>query len=178
MYDFAKMNARALLIFCLVGAAGYFPYRYAVYHWEQYYADCRVQYRENERILRLPICRNAEERLLHGQKVQTLCLEAQKENRIKPSACATATWWRQSEIVKLYNRTFGSQLMLLAIIVPPVLLAVWITFTRLVTNHRGQHTGQPTFVFPQLPWTPSVFSHGRSNSAKRKRYSRVHLMDE
>lgn len=158
---------------------------YPVYHYEsarfqECLGDCREQYIVNTRILKNPICDNPAERVLHGKKAQLICLQAQKENRQRPSVCALKKWWQEGELYGLYYRIAGSNLMLLSIILPTIFMVVYSIFTYCVFakmhNNNSTAYGPPAYHgsyglleynYPSPPHPDYYFS---KKKRKRKRY--------
>lgn len=147
---------------------------YPIYHYEsarfqECLGDCREQYIENNRILKNPICDNPAERILHGKKAQHICLQAQKENRQRPSVCALKKWWQEGELYGLYYRIAGSNLMLLSIILPTIFMIVYSLFTYCVYKNTQESFMKMYAGPPAYPGSRHLLKYNDDYFPRKKR---------
>jgi hypothetical protein len=111
-----------------------------------------VEWVQNENILQNELCQNAAERILHGEKVNTLCSTAEKENRLKPRTRAFQQWWRDSEVVALYNRVAGTTWILIGIVLFSIGVSIWGITHYCITNNRDKrNVGMITDFMNRFP---------------------------
>lgn len=146
------MNVGWLVLIVLL-VVGYPIVRTESFHYQESLHECWKKHTANKNLLGSELCRNPHQRLQYGNAGTVDCDRAERELLLSPNQCAFKLWWKQTEIVNMYNRIAGSYWTLMGIFLPLVMLAMYL-YSKHVRERQSEerfYDRQTKFVSQFLP---------------------------
>lgn len=181
-----------IAIIVLVLLSVLYPYYYhEMNKYQSILALCRENYDKNARILNLPVCKNAYERILHGEKVELMCVAAKQENVISAKQCAQSAWWKQFAVYTFVTQMTDAywKVMVPLLILGYMALRVlthWLVEKSRITEWRHMFESMRMQPLPSSPISSHYIapaaaaadSHNQHSVNMSRRIEQVELMDD
>lgn len=107
---------KLLLILACALIVGLPFYKHEMTRWHHCLKDCQAQHAAHKHLLNSPVCTDPQSRLRYKLAGTVDCELAERETRLDERECASQMWRKQSEIVYLYNRLFGTYWKLIGVL--------------------------------------------------------------
>ena len=150
------MRSNAFAILLLVILCCLYPIYYVEYtKYESLHVECNNEWRRNERILDSAMCADAQERIFLGKKIQSVCIEAEQENRVTPRQCALRQWWHQFWVYTFFHQMTDSYWKVMPVVTISIVVMLWLASQHWIERTRIKELGR---MFGQVQQQTQEFS--------------------
>ena len=141
------------IILLLIGCLMYPIFQTEVYRYKECQHECFNKHTANVNLLQNEICLNPRKRIQFKNAGTVHCEKAEKDLLLTPTQCAFNMWWKNNELVKLYDRIAGTYWSILGIFLPIILFIIYMIGKSIMQSKSEErfYKQQSKFIKELLP---------------------------